>query len=70
VLSCSCRCRSATDADVDFDALVERSSAEADLVIFGFTEERLSEKGLKLFRRHPALKDVLFVLAEQQVLIE
>ncbi|HEX5041580.1 MAG TPA: amino acid permease [Candidatus Polarisedimenticolaceae bacterium] len=60
----------ATDADVDFDALVERSSRDADLVILGFTEERLSEKGVKLFRRHPALKDVLFVLAEQQVLIE
>jgi amino acid transporter len=59
-----------TDAKVDFDRLVETRSADADLVIFGFTEERLREKGPELFRRHPGLKDVLFVCAEQRVLIE
>jgi hypothetical protein len=59
-----------TDADVDFDELVARSSADADLVIFGFTEERSLAKGDALFRRHPDLKDVLFVSAVQQILIE
>jgi amino acid transporter len=59
-----------TDADVDFDELVARSSSDADLVIFGFTEERSTEKGDALFRRHPDLKDVLFVSAVQQILIE
>jgi hypothetical protein len=59
-----------TDARVDFDRLVETRSADVDLVIFGFTEERLREKGPELLRRHPALRDVLFVCAEQRVLIE
>jgi len=59
-----------TDAKVDFDGLVERHSAQADLVIFGFTEKRLRDKGSALFRRHAALADVLYVSAEQRILIE
>jgi amino acid transporter len=59
-----------TDDRVDFARLVAEGSAEADLVIFGFTERRLREKGFELFRRHPSLNDVLFVCAEQRVLIE
>jgi amino acid transporter len=55
---------------VDFERLVEHRSAEADLVIFGFTEERLIKKGPELFLRHGHLRDVLFVSAQQQVVIE
>jgi len=59
-----------TDDRVDFNRLVESRSATADLVIFGFTESRLREKSFELFHRHPALRDVLFVAAQQQILIE
>jgi hypothetical protein len=60
----------ATDERSDFERIVESRSADADLVILGFTEERLQEKGIELLLRHPALKDVLFVSAEQRVRIE
>ena len=59
-----------TEAKIDFERLVASRSTAADLVIFGFTEARLREKGVELLRRHPALKDVLFVAAEQRILIE
>jgi hypothetical protein len=59
-----------TDDNVDYNRLVEQRSASADLVICGFTEERLLEKGPDFFLRHPALRDVLWVQAQEQVLIE
>jgi len=59
-----------TDDAVDFDELVASRSAYADLVIFGFTEERLKERGPELFMRHENLHDVLFVCAKQRILIE
>ncbi len=59
-----------TDADIDFDRLVASRSASADLVILGFTEQRLHEKRIDLFRRHDSLQDVLFVSAQQSILIE
>jgi amino acid transporter len=59
-----------TDARVDYDRLVETRSADADLVILGLTAERLRTKGTALLQRHPALRDVLFVSAEQKILIE
>lgn len=59
-----------TDDQVDYNRLVELRSASADLVICGFTDERLREKGPDHFLRHPALRDVLWVEAQQQVLIE
>ena len=59
-----------TDHEVDFDELVASRSAYADLVIFGFTEERLKERGGELFLRHENLHDVLFVCAKQRILIE
>ncbi len=59
-----------TDQAVDFDELVASRSAHADLVVFGFTEDRLAERGAELFLRHPSLHDVLFVSAEQRILIE
>jgi hypothetical protein len=59
-----------TDDRVDYNHLVEQRSAAADLVICGFTDERLREKGPDFFLRHPALRDVLWVQAREQVLIE
>ncbi|MFG1691226.1 amino acid permease [Gemmatimonadota bacterium] len=59
-----------TDDRVDFQGLVERRSAQADLVILGFTEARLREKGPELLQRMPALTDVLYVAAEEQIFIE
>jgi hypothetical protein len=59
-----------TDADTDFEALVERRSSDADLVILGFTEDRLIEKGMDLLTRFPTLQDTLFVSAQEQVSIE
>jgi hypothetical protein len=60
----------ATDEQSDFERLVQSRSAEADLVILGFTEGRLQEKGMELLLRHPDLPDVLFVSAEERVRIE
>jgi hypothetical protein len=59
-----------TDEKSDFTRLVQSRSSDADLVILGFTEERLREKGIDLLQRHTALKDVLFVSAEERVKIE
>lgn len=59
-----------TTDQVDFEQLVANRSAGADLVIFGFTEERIAEKGVELFQRHQNLHDLLFVSAKQQIAIE
>ncbi|MEN8376209.1 MAG: amino acid permease [Gemmatimonadota bacterium] len=59
-----------TGKGTDFHALVERRSADADLVVVGFTEKRLRETGLDTFLRFPTLRDVAFVSAEQAVRIE
>jgi hypothetical protein len=59
-----------TDDRVDFNRLVEARSSSADLTVFGFTDERLREKGSALFLRHPALRETLFVSAQEQILIE
>jgi solute carrier family 12 (sodium/potassium/chloride transporter), member 2 len=59
-----------TDDRVDFNRLVEARSSSADLTVFGFTDGRLREKGSALFLRHPALRETLFVSAQQQILIE
>ncbi|MFQ6046412.1 MAG: hypothetical protein ACE5PT_08655 [Gemmatimonadales bacterium] len=59
-----------TDERSDFAELVEKRSTTADLVVLGLTEGRLREKGGELLKRHPSLKDVLFVSAEEQILIE
>jgi solute carrier family 12 sodium/potassium/chloride transporter 2 len=58
-----------TSDKVNFDELVRRRSSLADLVIFGFTEDRFRDKGASLFQRHPELGDVLFVCAREQILI-
>jgi amino acid transporter len=59
-----------TDAKVDFDRLVESRSADADLVVLGLTADRLRVKGTELLVRHPTLRDVLFVSAQQRILID
>ncbi|UCH81474.1 MAG: hypothetical protein JSW20_02375 [Nitrospiraceae bacterium] len=58
-----------TDEMGNFEQLVHMHSSRADLVILGFTDERLKEKGIDLFQRHPNLNDVLFVSAQQRILI-
>lgn len=59
-----------TDDRSDYDQLVAERSAGADLTIMGFTTARLEERGGELFRRHGGLKDVLFVNAQEHILIE
>jgi hypothetical protein len=59
-----------TDEQGNFNDLVNKRSSHADLVILGITSERLKERGTELFLRHPELKDVLFVSAQQRILIE
>jgi hypothetical protein len=59
-----------TDDRVDFGRLVKNRSADADLVLLGFTEERRRQKGMELFQRHPALNDVLFISAAERIEIE
>ncbi len=59
-----------TDERSDFNQLVESRSSSADLVILGLTPERVEEKGVELLRRHPGLHDVLFVSAQERVVIE
>ena len=59
-----------TDERGNFDHLVEMRSSRADLVILGFTDEHLKGKGSEFFLRHPELNDVLFVSAQQRILIE
>lgn len=57
------------DDAAHYHALVEASSAEADLVILGITPERLAEKRAELLRRYPNLSQVLFVAAAEDIRI-
>jgi amino acid transporter len=59
-----------TDDRTDFGRLMEVKSEHADLVIRGFTEEKLEQKGPTLFKRHPGLKDLLWVSAEERIFID
>jgi len=59
-----------TDANADFGSLVASQSASADLIILGFTMPRLTSKGPDLLKRHPELKDVLFVCADARMTID
>lgn len=59
-----------THDNIDFERLVEARSADADLVLLGFTSERLERRGKELFLRFPELRDVLFVSAEETIFIE
>ena len=59
-----------TTDQIDFESLVENRSRNADLAIFGFTQQRLMEKGVETFLRYTSLRDVLFVCAQERILIE
>jgi solute carrier family 12 sodium/potassium/chloride transporter 2 len=59
-----------TQDGIDFERLVEARSGGADLVMLGFTDERLERRGSELFRRFPNLRDVLFVSAEETIFID
>ncbi|MFC1500006.1 amino acid permease [Candidatus Zixiibacteriota bacterium] len=59
-----------TEAQIDFARLSQTTSSDADLVIMGFTQERVDEKGVELFQRFSELKDVLWVAARQEIVIE
>ena len=59
-----------TDDRIDFSRLVEAKSADADLVLKGFTEERLGSKGPELFTRHLGLNEILWVSARESIAIE
>ncbi len=60
----------ATDDSIDFQSLVAARSSTADLVLMGFTDVRLSQKGPQLFTRFPSLRDVLFVSANETIFID
>ena len=60
----------ATDDRIDFSRLVQAKSSEADLVILGFTRERLAQKGPDLLLRHADLNEVLWVSATEIVAME
>ena len=49
---------------------MQAKSSEADLVILGFTRERLGQKGPDLLLRHPGLNEVLWVSATEAVAME
>lgn len=49
---------------------VAKVSAHADLVIHGITVPRLAERGRELLTRYPELPHVVFVAAQEPVLIE
>jgi hypothetical protein len=57
------------DDTAQYHALVETSSADADLVILGLTIDRLSDKRAESLLRYPRLGDVLFVAAADEVRI-
>jgi amino acid transporter len=59
-----------TDDRSDFARIVAEHSAEADLAILGYTPQRLREKGFALLQRHPELRDVLLVNAQERILID
>ena len=59
-----------TEDDIDFERLVEARSTAADLVLMGFTSERVGRRGREIFERFPALRDVLFVSAEETISID
>lgn len=60
----------ATDDGIDFERLVEARSQSADLVLLGFTSERLERRAGELFQRFSALRDTLFVSAEEDIDIQ
>ncbi len=60
----------ATNDRGDFMQLVESRSRDADLVVLGFSERHLGSDEGPNFHEFPGLKDVLFVSAQQRILIK
>jgi solute carrier family 12 sodium/potassium/chloride transporter 2 len=60
----------ATDDGINFERLVEARSGTADLVILGFTDPHLQQKGADQFQRFATLRDTLFVAAEEDIDIQ
>jgi amino acid transporter len=56
-----------TKTETDVGRLVEAQSAGADLVLLGFTDERLRKRGLELLQRYPGLKETLWVAASETI---
>ncbi|RMF57152.1 MAG: amino acid permease, partial [Calditrichaeota bacterium] len=52
-----------------YEALVSEHSADADLVIMGFSLHKLLEEKGDFFKRFPPVKDILFVRAGQKIVI-
>ncbi|MEO8196626.1 MAG: amino acid permease [Thermoanaerobaculia bacterium] len=59
-----------TDDASNFEELVASRSSHADLVLLGFTREKLLQRGPDYLRRHPKVGDVLFVSAAERITIE
>jgi amino acid transporter len=59
-----------TDDTIDFQRLVEVRSGAADLVLMGFTTERIDRRGRELFERFAGMRDVLFVSAEETIFVD
>ena len=59
-----------TSQDIDFDRLVEAKSGEADLVLLGLGGERLRHQDPGILRRCPALAEVLWVCAREDIGME
>ena len=59
-----------TDDSSDFEELVASRSNRADLVLLGFTPEKLVQRGSSYLRRHASLGDVLFVSAAERITID
>lgn len=59
-----------TDDRGDYKRTVIERSRDADLVIAGFTARQLADRGTDVFQDFPELNAVLFVSAQQRLLIE
>jgi amino acid transporter len=57
-----------TDKD-SFDRLIYRKSKNADLVILGFTQRQLRDRGIEVFKQHDKLREVLFMSAGETIQI-
>ncbi|MBN1626068.1 MAG: amino acid permease [Deltaproteobacteria bacterium] len=52
-----------------FENIVSEKSSDADLVIMGFSRDKIKEQKGGYFRRFPGIRDLLFVRAGQKIII-
>ena len=57
------------DPDVPFDKFVSQHSDDADLVITGFSLQKMRQDEGKFLKGFSRIKDILFVRAGQDILI-